>query len=337
MLRVVVAGFGFMGMTHTGNLLKNPAVRLTAVADKNTDGIQKKLKEQSGNFSTGTIQPEVLSEINFYDDFAECLHVEKPDACIIAVHTNLHYELAKMALEAGVHVFLEKPFSLDVEEGKELIELAGSRNRILMVGHVVRFMPAYKMLKSWVDNGEYGQLEFLSLSRFSGIPSWGQWLEKQKEFGSSGGALFDLVIHDIDFAQWVCGIPESIDSYCLPGKLSNYDYISALWKYPAENLHVKIEGGNTYHSDYPFQASFNARFSNASIYYSSQDPEHITVASGAGIKLVPVGNPNDGFSGELDYFIQSIIHNRLPQMCSPESALETIKICYRHIRELQAV
>jgi predicted dehydrogenase len=148
MLRVVVAGFGFMGMTHTGNLLKNPAVRLTAVADKNIDGIQQKLKEQTGNFSTGTIQPEVLSGIKFYDDFAECLQVEKPDACIIAVHTNLHYELAKTALEAGAHVFLEKPFSLDIEEGKHLIDLARSRNRILMVGHVVRFMPAYKMLKA---------------------------------------------------------------------------------------------------------------------------------------------------------------------------------------------
>jgi predicted dehydrogenase len=337
MLRVVVAGFGFMGMTHTGNLLKNPAVRLTAVADTNVDGIQQKLKEQTGNFSTGTIQPEVLSEINLYNDFAECLQIEKPDACIIAVHTNLHYELARMALDAGAHVFLEKPFSLDVEEGKQLIELAASRNRVLMIGHVVRFMPAYQMLKGWIESGEYGKLEFLSMSRFSGVPSWGQWLEKQKEFGSSGGALFDLVIHDIDFAQWVCGIPESIDAHCLPGKLSNYDYISALWKYPAENLHVKIEGGNTYHSDYPFQASFNARFQNASIFYSSQDPAHITVASGAGIKLVPAGDANDGFSGELDYFIECILTNRQPELCTPESALETIKICYRHIREFQAV
>jgi predicted dehydrogenase len=206
-----------------------------------------------------------------------------------------------------------------------------------MVGHVVRFMPAYKILKSWIDSGEYGKLEFLSLFRFSGVPSWGQWLEKQKEFGSSGGALFDLVIHDIDFAQWVCGIPDSIESYCLPGKLSNYDYVSALWKYQDENLHVKIEGGNTYHSDYPFQASFNARFRDASIFYSSQDPEQIIVASGSGIKLVPAGNPNDGFSGEVDYFIESIIHNRQPGECSPESALETIKICYRHIREFRGV
>jgi predicted dehydrogenase len=125
--------------------------------------------------------------------------------------------------------------------------------------------------------------------------------------------LFDLVIHDIDFAQWVCGIPESIESYCLPGKLSNYDYISALWKYRDENLHVKIEGGNTYHSDYPFQASFNARFRNASIHYSSQDPAHITVASGSGLKLVPAGDANDGFSGELDYFLDCALHNRQPK------------------------
>ena len=75
-----------------------------------------------------------------------------------------------------------------------------------MVGHVVRFMPPYQKLKKWIDSKEFGNLKFLSLSRFCGIPSWGQWKEKNVK-DLSGGALFDLVIHDIDFANYLLGMP----------------------------------------------------------------------------------------------------------------------------------
>ena len=333
MMNIVVVGFGFMGMTHTGNILKNPNVRLKAIVDKNTENIYKKLEEQSGNFDTGTIGREALSDVEIYDDFANCLKEEKPEACVISVHTNLHFEMAKMAIEAGVHVFLEKPFCLNVDEGQKLIELARQKNKILMIGHVVRFMPAYQTLKKWIDSKEFGNPEFLSFSRFSGVPIWGQWKDKQKDFGSSGGALFDLVIHDIDFAQWVCGVPEKISAKSLPGKLSNHDYISALWKYDDSKLQVKIEGGNTFHTAFPFQAGFSARFENASILFSPKDTENIIIATDTTTKQVPVGDPNKGFADELNYFISCASENKQPLRCTPESALESIQISYRHIDE----
>jgi predicted dehydrogenase len=61
-----------------------------------------------------------------------------------------------------------------------LIKLARAKSKILMIGHVLRFMPAYLKLKTWIDSGEFGSLEFLSLSRFTGVPAWGQWKDKQK-------------------------------------------------------------------------------------------------------------------------------------------------------------
>ncbi|SHE39653.1 Predicted dehydrogenase [Mariniphaga anaerophila] len=329
-MNIVVVGFGFMGMTHAGNILKNPHLNLAAIVDKNPDIIFSNLKKQSGNFSTGSISEEQLSRIKIYSDFEECLKTENPDACIIAVHTNLHFPLAKLALNFGAHVFVEKPFCLDVAEGDELIKLARSKKRILMVGQVVRFMQAYQTLKNWIDTNEFGELEFLSLSRFSGVPSWGQWKERQKNFGSSGGALFDLVIHDIDFAQSVCGIPDEIAADCLPGQLSNHDYVSGTWKYNGKKLRVRVEGGNIFHAGFPFQAGFSARFQKASISYSPKDPENIIVATDTETSLVPAGDANDGFSDELNYFVACANENKWPDKCTPESALDSIKICYRH-------
>lgn len=330
-MNIVVVGFGFMGITHTGNILQNPNLRLAAIVDRSAEQVPQKLKENSGNFSTGSLSESDISQVKIYSDFAECLAAEKPDACVIAVHTALHFEMAKMALENNAHVFLEKPFCLDVAEGEELISLAQSKNKILMIGQVVRFMPAYEKLKELIDSQELGQLEFLSMSRFSGVPAWGQWKDRQKDFGSSGGALFDLVIHDIDFAQWVCGIPDEVHAGNLPGKLSNYDYVSAFWKYSDKPYTLKVEGGNTFHSSYPFQAGFSARFTDASILFSSKEPENIVVTTDSETRLIPVGDANDGFSAELNYFADCIINNKIPEKCTAESALDAIRLCHRHI------
>jgi predicted dehydrogenase len=329
-LKIAVVGFGFMGVTHTLNILKNPALELVAIVDKNPDNISKNLDKQVGNLSTGTFNKNEISKVHIYSTFEECIAAEKLDACVIAVHTDFHYKLTKLALEAGINVFLEKPFCLNIQEGEELIKLAQIKILLLMVGHVVRFMPPYQKLKSWVDSDEFGSLKFLSLTRFSGVPDWGQWTEKQKDFGSSGGALFDLVIHDIDFVQWVLGMPDSIESTILPGKLSKHDYLNAIWKYNS-GIKVKIEGGNTFHTAFPFQAGFSANFEKASILYSSSNAENIIVATDSEVKQVPAGDAMIGYSEEIDYFTRCLINGKRPKKCMPESALQTIHLGYKHI------
>lgn len=333
MKKVAVVGFGFMGMTHTINILKNKEMKLVAIVDKDLDGIEEKLTADSGNFSTGNIDPEVLAPIQKYSDLDDCLKNEELDAVHICVHTDLHFDLAKKALSAGLHVFLEKPMTLDIQQGEELIDLAEEKDCIFMVGHVLRFMSPYLMLKKWIDEETYGKLNFLSMSRFSGVPSWGQWKEKQKSFGSSGGALFDLLIHDIDFVNYLFGAPDQIESTILPGALSEYDYISAMWSYDEKDLKVKIEGGNTFHSNFPFQAGYMANFENASILFTTMKPEVIQIADNEEIKEVSAEEGGDGFYNEIAYFTECIIQNKKPEKCLPASSLETIKICYKHVKK----
>lgn len=95
---------------------------------------------------------------------------------------------------------------------------------------------------------------------------------------------------------------------------------------------VTIEGGNTFHAAYPFQAAFSARFENASVLYYPKAPENIIVATVTETTLITAGDVNDGFPGELDYFVSCILENKLPERCIRESTLESIKICYRHTK-----
>ncbi len=228
------------------------------------------------------------------------------------------------------HVFLEKPFCLDVEQAEELINLAEKKNKILMVGHVVRFTPPYQNLKQWVDSKEFGELIFLSLTRFCGLPGWGQWKEKQVA-NSSGGALFDLVIHDIDFASYILGSPDLIECSSIPGEMSSHDYISAVWHYKNKNVKVSIEGGNIFHISFPFQAGFIAKFEKVSIHYSSSNGNMIRIADNKNVREVPAGDAVTGYFNETAYFAECLINNSQPKECMPNSSLESIKLCYRHI------
>ena len=329
MMNVAIIGFGFMGITHASNIIRNKKLCLRAIITRDVHSISEKIKAQSGNFSSGTIDTSAILKVPVYRTLQECLKNESIDVVHVCVHTDLHYDIAADAMSRGLHVLLEKPFCLRLEEGRLLIALARDRKVKLMVGHVVRFMPPYRKLKDWIENEQYGALKFISLTRFSGLPSWGQWKEKQQKFGSSGGALFDLVIHDIDFLNYALGTPTRIEAICHPGDLSSQDYVSAHWYF--NGVKAKVEGGNTFHSSFPFQAGYMAQFENASVAYSSRMPEVIQVCDDDKVHDIPAGDASDGFYREIEYFANCIENNDEPVECSPASSLKTIELCYDHL------
>lgn len=332
MKKVAVIGFGFMGITHSKNILKCKDLELVAIIEKDLESVPEKLKENIGNLSTGESNIEALKKVSVYSTLEECLENIQIDAVHICIHTNLHYSMVKKALGYGLHVLVEKPFVLDIDEGMELIKLAKEKELILMVAHVVRFMPPYLKLVEMINSGRYGDLNFLSLSRFSGIPEWGQWKEKQRDFGVSGGALFDLVIHDIDFALFALGEnPEKIESNFLPGKLSKHDYLNAIWKYKSKNLTVKIEGGTIFHANFSFYAGFTAVFEKATISFSTNNTEQIIISSDKNQMNIAIEDLGVGYLNEIKFFSESMEKSYLPNSFRADSALETIRLCYKQI------
>ena len=120
-----------------------------------------KIDDPGGNIQTEKGHTEVLKSLPVYRSLRSCLEKEKLDAVHICVHTDLHYNLAKEALQCNLHVLIEKPFVLSLEKGKELIKLAAEKKKILMVAHVVRFMSPYIKLKEMIDSECYGKMNFL--------------------------------------------------------------------------------------------------------------------------------------------------------------------------------
>ncbi len=89
------------------------------------------------------------------------------NAIVISTPASTHYDLVLSGLEAGKHVFVEKPLCLDVEEGEELVKLARDKGLVLMVGHLLHYHPAIIELKKLIDRGELGRLQYIYSNRLN--------------------------------------------------------------------------------------------------------------------------------------------------------------------------
>ena len=100
-------------------------------------------------------------------DYQEVLANDRLRGVVIATPAALHHSMAREALLAGKDVLVEKPLSLEVVQGKELVDLAGRTNCVLMVGHLLEYHPAVNRLKELIDAGELGRVQYVYSNRLN--------------------------------------------------------------------------------------------------------------------------------------------------------------------------
>lgn len=128
--------------------------------------------------------------ISFFKDYRELL--DNVDAVSITTPTSTHFEIASAAISAGKHSLIEKPIALNFTQGKKLIKLAKSKNRVLSIGHIERFNPAYRSLVKHLGRT---QLDVIDIKRLSPFP----------ERITDASCVTDMMIHDIDLAIKLSG------------------------------------------------------------------------------------------------------------------------------------
>jgi predicted dehydrogenase len=121
------------------------------------------------------------------------LDAAQPEAVSIAVPTSLHYPLARLALERGIHVLVEKPFTSTIEEGRDLIARAERNGLCLAVGHVERFNSAVVELKRRLVHGELGEIFQIHAQRLSAFP----------QQIADVGVVMDLATHELDVMRYL--------------------------------------------------------------------------------------------------------------------------------------
>ena len=148
---IAVIGSGYWGKNLVRNYHELGALKL--ICDKN-ETVLESFRKQYPSIDTCFALNDVLAR----DDIA---------GVVIATPAETHYTLAREALLANKHVYVEKPLVLDEREGEELITLADERKRVLMVGHLLQYHPAFVKLKELASKGELGRINYIYSHRLN--------------------------------------------------------------------------------------------------------------------------------------------------------------------------
>lgn len=174
--RIAVLGCGYWGSNHIRTLKALGA--LHAVSDANRARAEGFASEQD----CLAIEPDQLF---VRDDI---------DAIVMALPPQFHADLAVRAAENGKDVLVEKPIALTVPDAERAVQAAKDNGRVFMVGHVLRFHPAFETLKGLIDKGELGEVRYIHSHRLG-----------LGKFHTENDALWDLAPHDLSMILAITG------------------------------------------------------------------------------------------------------------------------------------
>jgi predicted dehydrogenase len=319
-LRIGVAGLGFMGCAHLQALARIPRARVAAVVDRDEKRLSGDLSESGGNLGIPGLRMD-FSAMRRYRDFSELLDDDDIDAVDLCVPTHLHTEWTIAALRRGLHVMVEKPMALTAADAARMCEEAARAGRVLMVAHVLRFMPAYEELRKLVHAGRLGRLRSALFRRRTAVPEWAEWeFDKSK----NGGGVYDLLIHDVDMALLLFGEPQAVQAWGHEDLRGGVDQVTAQLHY-ADVDSVTITGGWHHRGAYPFSMEYTVTGDEGVVEFSSagrpatvywKDGRHEELSTSAA----------DPYQAEIAYFIECCAQNKPPVLCPPEASAAAVRV-----------
>ncbi|MFC1736628.1 Gfo/Idh/MocA family protein [Candidatus Hydrogenedentota bacterium] len=288
-LRVGVVGGGHFGRYHTKNYGEHPKANLVGVADTNME-VANRVANEFGCRALGSYE-ELIDQV---------------DAVSVAVPTQFHYDIAAAMLDAGKHVLLEKPMTVNLEEADSLMEKAEESSATLQIGHVERFNRAVQKLSTVMTSPL-----FVEAHRMSPFP----------ERSSDVTVILDLMIHDLDIILYLVNSPlVSVDAVGVPVLSPKVDIA---------NARLRFENGcvaNVTTSRVSFEAVRKFRVFEPAAYmsldYKNQQIMRYTMRDGAtiepgrmmeaiNVENVPVDKAMS-LELEIDSFVECILTGSEP-------------------------
>ncbi|HEU5123100.1 MAG TPA: Gfo/Idh/MocA family oxidoreductase [Verrucomicrobiae bacterium] len=322
-INVAVVGLGFMGVTHLRAYLENPLARVAAVCGTNRLPVNGVLPGVAGNIKKSD-DIYLGADVKVFRRFEELLADPEIDLIDICTPTPLHPEQVILALKAGKHVVCEKPLARTSAAAREVLEVRRQSPGILFPAMCMRFWPGWSWLKKVVAEQTYGKNFAAHFFRFSERPGWsaaGSYTGKVDH----GGALFDLHIHDTDFALHLFGKPASVFSNGVLNAEGTVEHVVTQYQYPggpavsAQGSWLLTSGFNMGYQLHCERATIEFNLANGAnalqVMERNREPEIISTTG------------PDGYSAEINYALECIAANRAPEIVTAADAVAALEIC----------
>jgi predicted dehydrogenase len=199
-IKVAVVGLGKMGLSHYAIVNAHPDVEVAGICD-------------SSGYVLGVLKK--YTGVATYSDYDAMLEEADLDAVVIATPSSSHAKMVRTALERDLHVFCEKPFTLNPRDADALALLSNERNLVTQVGYHNRFIGAFQEVKRLLDAGAIGEVTHVLGEAYGPVvlkPKGGTWRSQRTE---GGGCLYDYAAHVIDLVNWYVGEPAGVGGTAL--------------------------------------------------------------------------------------------------------------------------
>lgn len=307
-MKFALLGYGFMGGAHLAALQRIPGVEVKAVSTRTRPSADTPARGNM-DLASGPL-PETVA---WNPDWRAVIADPEIDAVDICLPTDMHREVVLAALAAGKHVLCEKPMARNVAECDELMAAAEKSGRIFMLGQVLRFMYPYRYAAQFIREVGREKITRCVLRRSTGYPQWGGWLTQEKR---SGGAILDLLSHDLDQALSLFGPPKSVRAT----SIGPVDTMRAVLHYES-GTDVIVEGG-WLDPEVAFSAGFEIEAGDARLIHQ----DNLLTRSLRGVETSVEIPAHDPYFDEIAYFVDCCRNNTLPALCLPFESAQAVKL-----------
>ena len=329
-LRVAFIGAGGIAGTHMRYYRDMADVELVAAADVSAAAVKRRCQEFGIPHS--------------YTDYETMLARIDADAVSVCTPNGLHAPCTIAALEAGLHVLVEKPLAMNAQEGQKMVDTAKARGLKLVIGFQHRYEPRTRFVKNAVDDGTLGRILYgrVQALRRRGIPNWGVFGRKDLQ---GGGPLIDIGVHVLEMCHFTMGAPKPVAAVGIahtyigdkPSKVvsqwENWDHAT----YTVEDLavgHIRFDDGSSLSIEASFAAHIEKNEWNFTLMGEKggatwDPPSLFTDSHGHMIHtepdFLPSGARADHFRMKMRNFVDHVLYDK-PTMAPAEHGLMVQKM-----------
>jgi len=318
MIKIGLIGFGYWGPNLARNFNNNPDLELAAICDFSSDRLRV----------AGALYPMARISGDIEDMFGD----NGLDAIAVATPVSTHFELAKKAIMAGKHVWLEKPMTERVEQAGELIELAERRKKVLLVDHTFVYTGAVRKIHALIEKGELGDLIYYDSIRVNlGL------------FQQDVDVIWDLAPHDISIMDFLMPfkklavsatgshyygdkvVPKALLTIYMENNI--VAHINVSWVSPVKIRQTLIGGTQKmvlYDDNQPSE-KVKVYDKGVELYERKEELYHLKVQYRVGDMYAPKLEDHEALTLETAHFVDCIEKDERP-MTDGRAGLEVVKV-----------
>jgi len=318
MIKIGLIGYGYWGPNLARNFNNNPELELSAICDFSADRLQAASK--------------LYPQIDVVKDADEIFKDTTLDAVGVATPVSTHFDLAKKALLADKHVWLEKPMTEKVEQGEELIELAQKKKKVLLVDHTFVYTGAVRKIKEIVEKGELGDLIYYDSTRVNlGL------------FQQDVDVIWDLAPHDISIMDYLMPykklsvsatgshyygngvIPKALLTIYMED--NRIAHINVSWVSPVKIRQTLIGGTSKmilYDDNQPSE-KIKIYDKGVDLYETKEKLYHLKVQYRVGDMYAPKLEDHEALAFETRHFAECLLNGKEP-LTNGTAGLEVVKV-----------